>query len=355
MDNFIARHPKLNILFRVLFFITTISIMALIFEFSSQSAKESSAVSGGIIEKIVTLFPFLQKGEEMSVVVESLQHIVRSFAHLTIFFALGSSVSAFICTYEISGFLRFLISQIFCILFAVSDEYHQKYVPGRSCQLTDMLTDSLGSALGIAFVLLVVFIVNKFMNRRTFMRKRQLIRQNELLTEKLFEADKVIAELKNTLADRENDIAVLSNRLLKARQQNEMAKSAENENANACDNLDNNEEAEEDIKLPVEQNYNSFDISLTENEEVASDVKEYTVKAIGKIISETVKVNCVLAGGNVENRQELINLVLGRGELAKEEISALMHSGLSDEEIKPLVDKQLADTLEYFKNILNQI
>ena len=121
----------------------------------TQSAKESSAVSGGIIEKIVTLFPFLQKGEEMSVVVESLQHIVRSFAHLTIFFALGSSVSAFICTYEISGFLRFLISQIFCILFAVSDEYHQKYVPGRSCQLTDMLTDSLGSALGIAFVLLV--------------------------------------------------------------------------------------------------------------------------------------------------------------------------------------------------------
>lgn len=354
MDSFIVRHPKINILLRVLFALTTVSIMALIFELSGQSASQSSAVSGSVIEKIVTLFPFLQKGEEMSIVVESLQHIVRSLAHLAIFFALGSSISAFISTYEISGFLRFLISQIFCSLFAVSDEYHQKYVPGRSCQLIDILTDSLGSALGIAASLLVVFIANKLMNRRTSMRKKELIKQNELLTEKLLEADRVIAELKDRLADSQNDIAVLSDRLLKAQQQNEEAKSDEIETVQASHTLEDNQMAEI-INAPVEQNYNNFDIALNEGEESTSDIKEYTVKAIGKIISETVKVNCVLAGESGEKRQELINLVLGRGEVAKEEISALMHSELTEEEIKPLVDKQLSDTLEYFKNILNQI
>lgn len=186
------------------------------------------------------------------------------------------------------------------------------------------------------------------------MRKKELIKQTELLTQKLLEADRVIAELKDRLADRENDIAVLSDRLAKALQQNETTKVVENEPVASSQNCDS-VEATEEGNASQQQNYGVFDITLTEKEESTSDIKEYTVKAIGKIISETVKVNCVLAGGNGENRQELINLVLGRGEVAKEEISALMHSGLTEEEIKPLVDKQLSDTLEYFKNILNQI
>ena len=353
MDSFSVKHPKSNLLLRVLFSLTTVSIMYLIFHLSDQSASQSSAVSGGFIEKILTLLPFLKKGEEISIVVESLQHIVRSLAHLTIFFALGSSVSAFICTYEVGAFVRFLISQIFCICYAVADEYHQIYVPGRSFQLSDILVDVLGSALGIVLVLLIAFIVNKLTNRRKSMRKKQLIKQLELMTQKLLEADKIIAELKNSLADRENDIAVLSEKLLKAQEQK-------------CENLDEIKPTEasqsliemdtaEQESFSEEQNYSNFDFVNTESDEQGSDIKEYTVNIIGKIISETVKVNCVLAGGQGENRQELINLVLGRSEVAKEEISTLMHSGLSDDEIKTLSDKQLTDTLEYFKNILNQI
>jgi VanZ family protein len=38
----------------------------------------------------------------------------------------------------------FLISSLVGIAYAVSDELHQKFVPGRSCEFFDFLADSLG-------------------------------------------------------------------------------------------------------------------------------------------------------------------------------------------------------------------
>ncbi len=40
------------------------------------------------------------------------------------------------------------------VLFAVSDEYHQAFIPGRSPRATDVLIDSLGLALGCILFLL---------------------------------------------------------------------------------------------------------------------------------------------------------------------------------------------------------
>jgi len=42
-----------------------------------------------------------------------------------------------------------LISIIICIIYATSDEIHQLFVPGRSCQLLDILIDTIGSVIGI--------------------------------------------------------------------------------------------------------------------------------------------------------------------------------------------------------------
>jgi hypothetical protein len=42
-----------------------------------------------------------------------------------------------------------------CLVFAVSDEWHQSYVPGRVSSLADLRLDALGIALGVGFGLLV--------------------------------------------------------------------------------------------------------------------------------------------------------------------------------------------------------
>ncbi|MFH1055079.1 MAG: VanZ family protein [Candidatus Altiarchaeota archaeon] len=45
----------------------------------------------------------------------------------------------------------FSITVLFALLYGVSDEFHQLFVPGRFCTIDDVLVDTLGSAVG-AFI-----------------------------------------------------------------------------------------------------------------------------------------------------------------------------------------------------------
>ena len=46
----------------------------------------------------------------------------------------------------------FLIPMLFPLLFALSDEWHQSFVPGRQCTLADLALDAAGAALGLLLV-----------------------------------------------------------------------------------------------------------------------------------------------------------------------------------------------------------
>ncbi len=50
-----------------------------------------------------------------------------------------------------------LITVLICFLYAVSDEIHQYFVPGRACRMLDVIIDTSGSA----FFCFVYFIVSK--------------------------------------------------------------------------------------------------------------------------------------------------------------------------------------------------
>lgn len=52
-----------------------------------------------------------------------------------------------------------LISTLFCIIYALSDEIHQLFVFGRSGELKDVLIDTIGSFLGI-------ILISKIINRK---------------------------------------------------------------------------------------------------------------------------------------------------------------------------------------------
>ena len=63
-----------------------------------------------------------------------------------------------------------LISLAICILYATSDEIHQNFVKGRSCEFTDVLIDSGGVAFGIiiavALFSAVTFVISKKQDSR---------------------------------------------------------------------------------------------------------------------------------------------------------------------------------------------
>ncbi len=43
-----------------------------------------------------------------------------------------------------------IMAAIFAVLYAISDEWHQKFVPGRSASIWDVAIDAAGVILGLA-------------------------------------------------------------------------------------------------------------------------------------------------------------------------------------------------------------
>lgn len=162
------KHSELKIVFRVLFAILTLALMAYIFSLSAETAEVSSKTSAGLIETVVETFvPTYNDMTEVGKMeyISSLQDIVRTLAHFCIFGALGVCSAGFVATFEGNFCLKLLVTQIFCSLYAVSDEFHQRFSEGRSFQYFDIGIDSLGAFCGITVTLLISLICYKKINQ----------------------------------------------------------------------------------------------------------------------------------------------------------------------------------------------
>ncbi len=134
---------------KYLLWIAVIAIMAVIFVFSSQESDKSSDVSEKI-SKIVTNGQYVPidvtKLDEDKV---NLEGIVRKTAHFTIYLALGFFlILALLCSFNKKEAYLVAVCLIICLLYAVSDEIHQLFVVGRSCELKDVIIDFSGSSIG---------------------------------------------------------------------------------------------------------------------------------------------------------------------------------------------------------------
>lgn len=156
---------------RVISCLSTILIMSLIFFFSSQSSDESSALSDGIThhfaEMIIRVFKITNITAES--LTGSMHTLIRKCAHFTEYCILGISatVSFLLNTCRDSRddklffignkkrFAAFVCVTVYCALYAVSDEMHQMFVPGRSAQLLDITVDTSGAAFGSIICLAV--------------------------------------------------------------------------------------------------------------------------------------------------------------------------------------------------------
>lgn len=113
--------------------------MFLIFLMSSFDATESINQSNFIVNIITNIFKIEN--------IELLSFIIRKLAHFTEYLILGLLVANMFTKNNINNL--YLISIILCIIYATSDEIHQLFVPGRACQLRDILIDSIGSITGV--------------------------------------------------------------------------------------------------------------------------------------------------------------------------------------------------------------
>lgn len=145
--------------FRIVSVVLLISWMVMIFNLSAENAKTSSKTSGRFVNVVINIlipdYGDLSESEQLEIR-ENFQFVIRKTAHFTIYGVLGVLAFLSVATYKKIPFRYRLISPAtICLLYSISDELHQRLVPGRSGEIRDVFIDFCGSLLGIIFVALI--------------------------------------------------------------------------------------------------------------------------------------------------------------------------------------------------------
>lgn len=138
----------------VIFWILTAICMAIIFYFSSRPANQSAGQSS-----VVTLF--LQRLFHTEAITE---HMVRKFAHFTEFAGLGFLINTAL-HYSIDK-QKLPLGIAISSAYAGTDEVHQIFVDGRSCQFTDWSLDTAGIVTGAIIFLILNLIIRKIIEHK---------------------------------------------------------------------------------------------------------------------------------------------------------------------------------------------
>ncbi|BBI34570.1 hypothetical protein KCTCHS21_39690 [Cohnella abietis] len=80
--------------------------------------------------------------------------------HYVAYFILGLTV-AFALGRRAGTWLGVLLNIAFCVLYGLSDEWHQSFVPKRSPDPLDLLHDGMGAAAASLLVFLIFSLVNR--------------------------------------------------------------------------------------------------------------------------------------------------------------------------------------------------
>ena len=151
---------------RILLLILVLIGCITIFCFSEFSANDSSKQSRGVTYNILKVLNGNKLSEkELTKLTKRVNPVIRKIAHFSIYMILAIFTYMFIEELNIKSKsekerLRknILYTCIFCIIYAIFDEIHQIYVPGRTGKAIDVIIDALGSCMGIAILLLNNFI-----------------------------------------------------------------------------------------------------------------------------------------------------------------------------------------------------
>lgn len=140
--------------------ITAIAWCTTIFHLSGMSSNSSNGTSTGIVEKAISkvLDATNEAGitdshpddEKLAKAAELINAPLRKIAHATVYFVLALLLLSI--SRVIFGSKKYLLSCavaiLLCFIFAMTDEYHQTFVDGRTGQMMDVIIDTTGACVG---------------------------------------------------------------------------------------------------------------------------------------------------------------------------------------------------------------
>ena len=138
--------------------------MVVIFLFSAQNSQKSGDTSGAVLQWVLNL---LYRGFETfplsrQIAIRELWHtLIRKGAHFTEYAVLAMLLANAFWRSALSARLRWLLPVLISALYAITDEVHQYFVPGRACRLLDVGIDTCGAIFGICVLAALVALLRK--------------------------------------------------------------------------------------------------------------------------------------------------------------------------------------------------
>ena len=153
-------------------FLLSLLWMMFIFMMSQQNADTSTETSlraGTLVAELVVPGYRDWTAAEQRALAMQIDYPVRKLAHASEYTVLGILYSLSVLSVSAVPKRRKLLCTAFPlgVLYAMSDEFHQLFVPGRAGRVSDVLIDSSGVLLGIA-------IVSLFMHIKQFLKTRSV-------------------------------------------------------------------------------------------------------------------------------------------------------------------------------------
>ncbi len=146
--------------FKRLLFLIPAAVMVFIFLFSAQNGKESLELSNGLLYNIISNICrfFNLKNIDIDVLTQAFSTLIRKGAHFSVYAFLGLSLYISFYYNKVFDALKkvFITSQTISVVYAITDEIHQNFVPGRDGNALDVLLDSFGALVGIAIIYIIL-------------------------------------------------------------------------------------------------------------------------------------------------------------------------------------------------------
>ena len=134
--------------------IAEITVLIIIFMLSAQNGEQSSSTSGFFTQLIALL-----AGRPIP------EEVIRTLAHFCEFAGLGL-LTCNLCL-ALKDKPKPIHSILFAFGYAITDEIHQIFMPGRAFQLTDLAVDLAGITLGVAVLSVLALLIKKYKNKKS--------------------------------------------------------------------------------------------------------------------------------------------------------------------------------------------
>lgn len=126
--------------------------MIIIFYLSHQPGTTSSGLSDEITLTIVSVLKTFIPVNDLNL--NFLKLLIRKLAHLSAYTVLGYLVINALKRHMTVNIKSIGMAFLICLLYAISDEVHQLFVPDRSGEVKDVMIDSVGAIFGISIYIL---------------------------------------------------------------------------------------------------------------------------------------------------------------------------------------------------------